>query len=207
MKKKKTHKTRIPWQWTLQKACLGSQGWWLPVGSQNRDRISHILLVPWKRCWCFPYPVCFLWFPSFYVSWDLGLGPLQFLEGPYQLCILVSLQLRRLWVLCLCWTRLVFTMATEKMLREVAVWGFQHSHVDLIKASLLLCSLSGTVALWSIQVPTPETWEASLTFPSLPSSGQAPVSPSETFLTMTHSNKCILPCNPEHTHASDTKVL
>lgn len=107
-------------------------------------------------------------------------------------------------VLCLCWTRLVLTV--EKMLREVAVWAFQHPHMDLIKVDLLLSSLSWAVTLWSIQVPTPETWEACLTFPH-PFHLVRHQSPNWNSLTMSHSNKCILFCSPEHTHVSGTKVL
>lgn len=38
-------------------------------------------------------------------------------------------------------------MATENMLREVAVWAIQHPHVGLIKAGLLLSSLSWSVSI------------------------------------------------------------
>lgn len=115
----------------------------------------------------------------------------QFLEGPYQLCIHVSVQLQWLCILCLCRARLVLTVAAEK-LREVALWAFLCPIVDLIKAGLL-SSLSWAVTLQSLKVSTPETRESSLTFPY-------PFIWSQTFLTMNHSNKWILPYNPEHLH-------
>ena len=62
--------------------------------------------------------------PQFLCVLGLGLGTLQFPDGPYQLCFLVNVQLWWLCVLCLCWTRLVFTTAAEKILIEVAVGAF-----------------------------------------------------------------------------------